>query len=63
MHVREIGTMWQVGVLIGKLCTFVIFGVLALTKKGETFEVGPFGRKNGTFLLLVLQKVVFYWNS
>ena len=34
---RETGTMWQIGVLAGKPCTFlgpkwVIFGVLALQK-------------------------------
>ena len=36
-YMREIGTMWQIGVLTGKPCTFlgpkwVIFGVLALQK-------------------------------
>ena len=37
VYMREIGTMWQIGVLTGKPCTFsvqngVIFGVLALQK-------------------------------
>ena len=36
-YMREIGTMWQIGVLAGKPCTFLglkwmIFGVLALQK-------------------------------
>ena len=37
VYMREIGTMWQIGVLTAKPCTFlgpkwVIFGVLALQK-------------------------------
>ena len=60
-YLREIGTVWQIGVLTGKPCTFlgpkwVTFGVLALQKWGETFE--GFGGKmaHSFYLCWCLQK-------
>ena len=43
-YMREIGALWQIGVLTGKRCSFlgpkwVIFRVLALQKQGETFDI------------------------
>ena len=45
LHMREIGTMWQIGVLAGKPCTFlgpkwVIFGVLGHYKNKERLSRG-----------------------
>ena len=45
---REKGTMWQIGVLTRKLCTFSVqngsfLSFFGITKKGQTFE--GFGRK------------------
>ena len=43
LYMREIGTMWQIGVLTGETehsfgPKWVIFGVLAPQEEGESFE-------------------------
>ena len=65
---REIGTMWHIGVLTDKACiSFVQNGSFSafwhFKNKERTFE--RFGREMGTFLLLVLMppgKRFSYWN-
>ena len=63
-YMREIATIWQIGVPTQKPCTFgphwVIFGTLAPYKWGEGFE--GFGRKmtHSFYLSWCLQKVSFY---
>ena len=53
---REIGTMWQIGVLAGKPCTFLVqngsFSAFWHYKNKERLSRGL--DVNGTFLLLVL---------
>ena len=54
-YMREIGTMWQIGVLTGKPCTLLVQNGLFSAfwhckKKGETFE--GFGRKMAHFIYL-----------
>ena len=66
-YMREIGTMWQIGVLTGKPCTFLdqnrSFSASWHYKNKEKISRGlAIKWQVPSTCLDGLQKVVFYWN-
>ena len=63
---REIGTMWRIGVLTGKPCTFLLqngsFSAFSHYKNKESFSRGFVVELQIPLLVSTPPKVGFYWN-